>query len=146
MNNTLKVYFAHPINVYNTDLEARLIERITFTPELSKCVLENPNTEAHTRAYEARKQTTTDPMVYFEEVVATCNALVFLAFPDGKISGGVWREILAGSRDKLSLFEIFPSGQIWHISYAALYPPTRPLSREDTIARVRYPDGSPRPF
>lgn len=142
----IKLYFAHPINVYNTDLEAMLIERIAHTPEFSKFVLENPNTDAHTHAYEARKKQTTDPMVYFEEVVATCDALVFLAFRDGKIGGGVWREILAAEHNGLSLFEIFPSGRIAYMAYAELYSLTRPLSREDTIARVRHPDGSPRPY
>lgn len=140
-----RLYFAHPINVYDTPLETTLIRTIGAHPQLSRFTLENPNTKAHSAAYEARKTISEDAMSYFAEVVGKCAAVVFLAFPDGKIGGGVWYEILAADCIGLPLWEIFPDGRILRIKSGQLAL-TRSLTRIDTVARIRYPDGSPRPF
>lgn len=133
------------MNVYDTPLEATLIRTIGAHPQLSRFRLENPNTKAHSAAFEARKEISEDAMSYFAEIVVKCAAVIFLAFPDGKIGGGVWYEILAADCIGLPLWEIFPDGKIVQIKSGQLKH-SRALTRQETVARIRYLDGSSRPF
>ncbi len=88
----LKVYYAHPINLYNTPQEKRDIE----TLEALGFEVVNPNTDEHQKNYQAYKETVTYSFDYFINIVKQCDAVAFRSFIDFKISSGVGEEILVG--------------------------------------------------
>ncbi|MBP6886254.1 MAG: hypothetical protein KBC02_03380 [Candidatus Pacebacteria bacterium] len=84
----MRLYFGHPVNSYDTELEAYILERV---PRLiPSCTLENPNTVAHQEGYRRSKSRTGNGMVYFYEcVLPLCDGGVFLPFGDGMWGAGV---------------------------------------------------------
>lgn len=130
------LYFAHPVNVYDTDLERTLLGRIA--ERFPDCRLLNPNAPEHAAGYKAMG------MAYFlEEILPQCDICVLLAFPDRKIGKGVYSEASQLHDGCCQVWEILPDG-----SFLAWTPdPTRQLSVEETRARIRLPDGKTlRPF
>jgi hypothetical protein len=83
----LRLYYAHPLTIYNTPQEARDIELLG---RLGYIVV-NPNGTEHEENY--RK----GGMRYFLELAAGCDLIAFRSFPDGSIPAGVAAEIKAGS-------------------------------------------------
>ena len=82
-------YYAHSLHLYGTQQEARdikLIEALGF-----KVV--NPNEKKHSDAYMALPEDSR--MNYFVELVRSCDACAFRAYPDGSIGAGVHKEIMA---------------------------------------------------
>jgi hypothetical protein len=79
----MKVYYARPINLYNSAQDQR---DINLMLKLGFEVL-NPNKE------ELQERYKTKGMDVFLEAVADCDALAFRSFPDLKISAGVKKEI-----------------------------------------------------
>jgi len=80
---SIKIYYARPINLYNTPQDKRDIKTLT---DLGFEIL-NPNKEALQERYK------TEGMDVFLQAMQECNALTFRSFPDGKISAGVKKEI-----------------------------------------------------
>lgn len=79
----MKIYYARPISLYNTKQEERDLLILT---QLGLDVL-NPNKE------ELQKRYREEGMDVFVAAVKDCDSLAFRAFPDGKISAGVKKEI-----------------------------------------------------
>jgi hypothetical protein len=75
------IYFAHPINTYNTDIEN---EAMAIIKSSLNYVILNPNKQEHQDAYAKQG------MQYFLDLVTTCVALIAMPFPDGKYGHGVW--------------------------------------------------------
>jgi len=131
-----KLYFAHPINVYNTELEAELLAVITDMFGETYAIL-NPNGPEHDAGYKAKG------MKYFlEDVVPECEACVLLAFRDGKIGKGVYAEAETLYNAGCEVWEILPESlfNLWSPN------PDRCLSVEQTRERIRNPDRSPKPY
>jgi hypothetical protein len=86
----MKIYFGHPINMYDTDLEKFLLECISN--KFSK--LENPNQPYHDEGYKYWSRHYGDGMGYFmKKVLPSCNTGIFLSMRDGKWSSGVLKEM-----------------------------------------------------
>lgn len=124
------LYFAHPVNVYDTELERFLLARLT--ERFPQHRLLNPNMPMHAAGYQAKG------MRYFlEDILPECEACALLAFPDGKIGKGVYTEAAQLHDEGRPVWEILPDGAV-----APWTPdPTRQLTVEETRARVRLPDG-----
>lgn len=90
----MKIYYAHPISIYNTPQERRDVAAL----EAMGFDIVNPNSVANEAAYRI------NGMAHFESLVTSCALLAFRAFPDGSIPAGVAKEIvMAGSRPIIEL-------------------------------------------
>lgn len=92
----MKVYYAHPISIYNSPQEQR---DLTLLLGLSLEVL-NPNSPEIEARYKA------EGMALFEPLVKSCGALAFRAFLDGSIPAGVAKEIQWAREAGLPVFEL----------------------------------------
>ena len=138
----MKAYFAHPINVYNTALENFLFEIINslFCGEV-----ENPNQPKHAAGYQRLKTEAGNGMLYYtQEVLPNCKVCVFLAFRDGKIGAGVFKEIEFIFNRHGSIYEILPTGRLMAVADIEVLK-GRILSVDETKQRV-YADGATRPY
>lgn len=90
-----RIYFAHTVNSYNTDLEGELLSVIQ---DFLKTEIENPNQPHHQEGYKTWKKKyenhpTKSGMTYFYEMVLPkCNMCVCQIFLDGKWGAGVANE------------------------------------------------------
>ena len=134
-----RMYFGHPINTYDTPLEARLVAALEAAfPDYE---IENPNKPEHQAGYAEWEKTHVDAdgkptgMGYFFEVVLpTCDAGAHLAWPDKMFGKGVFGEADWQQERGQPTWEIFPDATI-----ATLPPPldkARCLTREETAARL----------
>ncbi|OGZ00404.1 MAG: hypothetical protein A2945_03610 [Candidatus Liptonbacteria bacterium RIFCSPLOWO2_01_FULL_52_25] len=88
-----RFYFAHPVNLYHTELEANAVKFIEA--KLPHICVENPNQPHHEAGYTAYKKRSEDSRTqqgmgyFFEEVLPHCDGCVALAFLDGRIGAGV---------------------------------------------------------
>ena len=92
----MKIYYARPINLYNTKQDERdiaLLLRMGFD-------LVNPNKEELEKSYKKYG------MDAYTQVVAQCDALAFRSFYDGKISAGVYTEIETALRHDKIIIEL----------------------------------------
>lgn len=135
-----KLYFAHPINTYGTDLERDLLVAITFKFPDHEIV--NPSDQIHKDM--VAKMRADDPranvMPYFIELVESCNDAVVLPFGDGRWGAGVWAEA-----DQIH----WKGGSVWVINptnHFVTYVSKVRLSVEETRARIRNPDGTTKPY
>ena len=121
----MKIYLAHPVTDYGTKRQA---DAIAYIRE-GGFEVENPDQPHHQRGYEERG------MDYFKEVVAACDGLVFLRFPDGSVGAGVGREIWWALKANKNVWELFGGRLYWCAD-----KPTPVLSVDETratIARIR---------
>lgn len=126
------IYFAHPINFYNTDLEKKLVEKI------SKCFfqynLENPNQKHHQDNYKFWKEKTGNGMkYYFEVVLPKMKAGIGLLFEDGMCGAGVFGELEFIFNKVNPIWEINSEGEIKRITNLNNL---KVLSIEETRKRV----------
>ena len=137
-----KLYFAHPINTYGTPFERECLLLIAEKFPDGHFEVVNPSDQIHIdKVAELRKD---DPKVnvmpYFIDLVNSCDDAVVLPFLDGMWGAGVWAEA-----DKIHQ----KGGVVWVIHpenyYISLVPRVR-LTVEETRARIRNPDGSPKPY
>src|SRR5437899_2122953 len=77
----MKLYFAHPVNVYGRPLEDELIVAIET---LLGCEVENPNQPHHAEGYQRAGMS-----YFYDEVLPDCDGCVVLPFSDGKLGRGV---------------------------------------------------------
>lgn len=85
------VYYAHPMYLYGKPQEKR---DVLMLEEMGFEVI-NPNQEIHQTGYsEYRKGNPENPMKYFTDLAGSCDVIAFRAFPDGKIGGGVYLEVV----------------------------------------------------
>jgi hypothetical protein len=131
-----KLYFAHPINVYDTELERALLE--CLAQRFPGYEIINPNAPEHAAGYQAKG------MAYFlEDILPKCDECVLLAFRDGMIGKGVYAEAEQLHAICCPVWEILPDG----LTFKTWAPnPARRLSVEDTRERIRNPDRTPKPY
>ena len=115
----MRVYFAHPVTDYGTERERRALDDLAA----QGWYVENPNQPQHQAGYDR------DGMVYFQRLAASCDALIFVRFPNGAIGAGVGKEIDAAQGNGIPVYEWF-DGET-HSVYGM---PTPVLSVEDTRA------------
>jgi len=86
------IYYAHPVNIYNTEQEKRDLYTIQSLFPVKEIL--NPNTQVIQKDIEILKKTDGHIMSYFYNLISTkCDVLVFRATPYMSITGGVWGEI-----------------------------------------------------
>jgi len=136
-----KIYFGHPINVYNTDLEKMLL--VIIAKLLSEYDIENPNQKKHTDGYQRYKEQTGRGMnYYFEEVLPSCDAGIFLPFRDGAWGKGVFGEAKFLEKNKKLIWQIDHLGLISDVRLADIWV----LSVPETIKRIRTETGAVVPY
>jgi len=91
-----KVYYAHPISIYDTAQEKR---DITLLEQMGFEIL-NPNTPEYDASYKK------GGMDIFKEAVENCDMLAFRAFPDGSIPAGIAKEIEFAKAKQIAIFEL----------------------------------------
>jgi len=88
----MKIYYAHPINLYGTPQEKRdiqLLDAMGFD-------VINPNNPSYQAEYLKRKEDGhPNPFRFFKELAVDVGNAAFRAFPDGTIGAGVYGEIMA---------------------------------------------------
>lgn len=128
------LYFAHPINTYNTPLETRLLDRFSFWFPNADIV--NPNAQKHQRRVSDIKKD--DPkanvMEYFKEVAKECDGVIILPFGDGKIGAGIYAEAEVISAKGGIIWVVDTNPLSIHMEKAL--NPALALTVEDTRARV----------
>ena len=124
------LYFAHPVNVYDTDLERALLACIAERFPAYRIL--NPNAPEHAAGYAAKGM-----RHFFEDILPQCDLCVLLAFPDRQIGKGVYAEAEQLHDGCNPVWEILPSGEF--LTWAP--NPARMLTVEETRARIRMPDG-----
>jgi len=108
----MKIYFAHPISEYGTEFQASVIKELAS----SWHEVESPDAPRHQEGYRQHG------MAYFEGLVAGCDALAFLRFPDGTIGAGVAKEIAAAAKAGKPIFEVDTHQGRIYVSAAAPNP------------------------
>lgn len=144
-----KVYYAHPVNVYDTELEKQTVKLIE---ETLRVVVENPNQPHHQVGYKVWKDKyDNDPaksggMSYFyEEVLPKCQGCVCQIFMDGKWGLGVAGEAGFFIEKGQPVWVLEPEDNIIRPitaeeeSLVATCDPRLVLSREETRRRTWVP-------
>lgn len=102
-----EVYYAHCVSIYDTPQEDR---DIVALEDLGFEVV-NPNSTEYNEAFEAAKANPDDSYdqafnKVFGYAIQTCRALAFRALPDGRISTGVFKEILIAKTLEIPIIEL----------------------------------------
>lgn len=144
----MKVYFAHPINTYNTEAESTIVMAL----EATGYKVVNPNSQqCRSRVSDFRAEyndkAISSPAVmgYFVGVCDGCDGGIFWAFEDGKIGAGVAKEIKSFFDRDAPVLEVMlaKDGETVQIEQVKEYPADRVLSVEETRARVYPSSGAP---
>lgn len=140
-----RLYFGHPINTYNTDLEQQLLRRISETfPDWE---IENPNQKHHHAGYKHLKETTGNGMDYFlKQVLPDCHGGIFLPFRDGAWGGGIFKEAQFYAEQGLPVWIIDLNGDIKLLVWKLFNRKYKSLTREETKARIRTSSGEIIPY
>lgn len=108
----MKIYFAHPVSEYGTPFQAAVLKELAS----SWHQVESPDAPHHQEGYRQHG------MAYFEGVIAGCDALAYLRFPDGTIGAGVAKEIASAAGDGKPIFEVRLHQGAIHITASAPKP------------------------
>lgn len=92
-----KIYFAHPVNIYDQPLEAAMVQLIAHClTDGDLDAIENPNQPHHQKGYDAgaarARQSSTQHQgmkYFFDEVLPGCSGCVAMPFLDGRMGLGV---------------------------------------------------------
>lgn len=101
------IYFAHPINTYNTEYEIMSIKSIK--DKFPNSIILNPGEQQYQDGF--KDYISNDPkeyMGYFRDLVNTCSVIVYLPFRDMKIGAGVRYEIYHLHQRFNNIYEINP--------------------------------------
>ena len=136
-----RLYFGHPVNTYNTDLESRLLHQIFNA--FHGWEIENPNQECHQLGYARWKETTGNGMDYFvHHVLPSCHGGIFLPFRDGAWSAGVFKEAHFYAKQGLPIWIITHDGNITLLDLSSI----EPLTIDETRSRIRTASGETIPY
>lgn len=98
-NQLVKIYFAHPKDTYDTEYELLCIERIKKLYPLKEIVnpkdIEIPDNEKNPRGY---AEFMVQMQKYYFPAIDCCDLLIAAKTRNGKISGGVRKEIEHATR------------------------------------------------
>lgn len=122
----MKIYFAHPISIYNTRKESVLIDMIGKTSFLTYPEVLNPNSEYNECQYKKLG------MDYFKSLVDSCDALIIYPFEDGYIGAGIVKEALRAIDSKKRVYYINPMT----FSIEEIFKLTNCLTVEETRERL----------
>ena len=107
-DTTLTCYYAHFMGIYDTPAE----ERDISTLEALGFEVTNPNSFLVKEQFKAYRAVHEDNyMPFFEEMAAKHDVVAFRALPDGRIPGGVAKEVKA-ARDAGKLIIELPCGLV----------------------------------
>lgn len=136
-----RLYFGHPVNTYNTDLESQLLQRTSEAfPDWE---IENPSHKCHQKGYARWKETTGNGMDYFtKQVLPSCQGGIFLPFRDGALGAGVYKEAKFYADQEYPIWMIAPDGTISPLDLSAV--PF--LTVEETRFRIRTASGETVPY
>ena len=85
MNKIKKIYYAHPVSLYDTPRETIDLSILKYLwPDAE---VYNPNSKLDQEKYKEYG------MQWFLDRIEDCDLLVFRSFENGKIGAGVWKEI-----------------------------------------------------
>lgn len=109
----MRIYFAHPVNSYNTPVEKAAIALIA--KRFPKDVIENPNQPHHKANYQAWTKRTAENRdnhkamnYFFDEVLPACDACVAMPYLDGQMGLGVAGEAKWFLVQNKPLYGMFP--------------------------------------
>lgn len=126
------LYFAYPLNVFNTPLEQRLISCIS--DNFLDWRIELPNQPHHRQNYRQWKKEKGDGTLYFlEEVFPKLEGIIALPFSDGMFGTGLVKEIE---------FFLERKNPVWKISHKGIILPltliseSKILTAEQTMQRI----------
>lgn len=137
----MKLYFGHPVNVYNTELERELVKIIM--EKLPGWEIENPSQPHHEEGYQNWKARTGNGMDYYTmEVLPGCHGGIFLPFRDGMWGAGVFAEAKFFADQGRPIWEISPTGAIASPKLMIVHP----LSVKETRLRIRDVSGNVIPY
>jgi len=159
------LYFGHPVNIYGTGAEDRLM--VAIANAFPGDFIENPNQPQHDEGYKVYGDVSIDPVMqermsledkrgmnyYFLEVLPFVDGGVFLAFEDGMIGKGVYGEAEFLQNHGKPIYELgFTKGGLLFVARYngcsdgsddhayALFDESRCLSILETRERVRGPN------
>ena len=95
----MKIYYAHPVNIYDTIQEKEDLDFLKLLFPNDEII--NPNTIEHDKAYKEQGMP-----YFFAIIVEEINVIAFRALPTGKISAGVMGEIRVGLSNGVSIIEL----------------------------------------
>ncbi len=132
-----KMYFGHPKGTYDTELEKQILERIHEHPDFLEYDILNPNQPIYSLRAEGIRYTSPDgsSMAFFRAIAHSCQAGIFLIFPDDKWGSGIFDEAEEIFYQAYPVWSIGFDGRICEINNR-LNPDWR-LSRKETSARNR---------
>lgn len=126
----MRVYFAHPISTYGTEVETKAIETIKrhFAGYVGEIEVVNPGLPVHQEPCRLLH------MEYFLAVVRKCEAIVGMPFSDGEYGSGVYDEMKEMGRAGGEVWSIDPTGTtVRRIDHLDI----RPLSIAETKRRIK---------
>ena len=137
-----KLYFAHPLNTYNTALEAKLL--LDIKKAFPDWEIENPNQKSTDEGVKRWIAKSGNAMDYFtkELLPVCCNGGVFLPLRSGEWSSGVWLEAQFLGSLGYPLWKIDAEGKVTPIRAEEM----KSLSLEETRRRLRDSEGRYRPY
>lgn len=142
----VKIYFAHPINTYGTDIEIEAINTITYFLNYkvknefgsdTKIEIVNPGSnKLQSEFSKYREENPNDYMPYFKNLVRECAYFVYLPFEDQKIGAGIGYEAIVAHNNNIPIYRIsFSSQNITDTSIKFIKD--RLLSVEETRERIK---------
>jgi hypothetical protein len=131
------IYFAHPINTYNSDLERKCLSLIK--EKFPNDDIINPSDKEVIDMFDIYKTTyPNNYMQYFANLVWECDKIVILPFSDGMIGAGVWFEAHEHFKQfrNLHMYCVNPfNNSIGEITIDVI--DSRKLSIEETRKRIK---------
>lgn len=97
-----RIYFAHPINTYNTEYEKICISIL----ENNNISFLNPGTPEQQAKFKIYREKNDNYMKYFKNLVLSCDGVAYLPFRDGKIGAGIVYESKVSNKKGGILYEI----------------------------------------
>ncbi len=131
------MYFAHPINVYGTPLEADLVAALAARfPEWEIVNPGSPEIQGAFQVHWDAHRDRTEMNYFYDVLLPTCQGGVLLAFRDLRIGAGAFGETVWLRQRRFPTWEIFPDRAIIALSDL---DGRRRLSIDETRARIAGP-------
>lgn len=140
----MKIYFAHQMSIYHTELEEKIMWTIQEHFPNAEAII-NPSSKAIELTCKALKDKGKNVMEeLFIPLVEGCDIVVFTSFEDGAIGAGVWAELMTEGKTVIwfdteywAFMSVNSSNNINKENYIKGKLNLYPLSIEETRARIR---------
>jgi hypothetical protein len=128
------VYFAHPINTYQTEIEDICLYLIK--DKLTDKIINPGDIMIQKTFADYRAEHPDDYMIFFKDLESTCDAIVYLPFRDGMVGAGIWYEVKEMNIKGGNIYEIdLENDEIKKIDFE--YVDNKKLTVEDTRIRIK---------